>query len=264
MPESNSSFWSWLLSLFQRRTPTAVVVPAPTPVITPVPPPAPAAPTPAPVLSVPPSVPPPAPVTLPERAVVTEELREAPALPPAPPTLRPQGGAVPTSLPTEGMNLGFRRIWNNHLTVETGETFPCRDAGGTPNFGNQCAILMGTCLLRSNLLQGYDKPTCWYRGHVGHTLRAREVADWMRRHPERFGPVEVRSNVTWGAFKGRTGFICFQNFWGEGNQGDHIDLWDGTGILMREKIPNWEGPALADGALDYFERSEEVWFWPVH
>lgn len=259
MPESNS-FWSWLSSLFRRRTPTAVITPAPIPtpapaVSTSVPIPAPPAP---PILSVPP-------VTLPEREVVTEELRDAPALPPAPPTLRPQGGGIaPTSLPTKGLNLGFRRIWNNHPTVETGETFPCRDAEGTPNFGNQCAILMGTCLLRSNLLQGYDKPTCWYRGHVGHTLRAREVADWMRRHPERFGRVEVRSNVTWGAFKGRTGFICFQNFWGENNQGDHIDLWDGTGILMREKIPNWEGPALADGALDYFERSEEVWFWPIH
>lgn len=255
MPESNS-FWSWLLSLFQRRTPTTVVTPAPSPIPAPAPVPTPAPPVP-PILSVPP-------VTLPEREVVTEELREAPALPPAPPTLRPQGGTTPTSLPTEGLNLGFRRIWNNHPTVETGETFPCRDAEGAPNFGNQCAILMGTCLLRSNLLQGYDKPTCWYRGHVGHTLRAREVADWMRRHPERFGRVEVRSNVTWGAFKGRTGFICFQNFWGENNQGDHIDLWDGTGILMREKIPNWEGPALADGALDYFERSEEVWFWPIH
>lgn len=237
MPESNS-FWSRLLSLLQRRSSAPVSPPAP---------------------------------TQPERAAVTEELRET--LPPSPLSL-PSAESTPPSpentvilgqlLPTEGINLGFRRIWNNHPTVESGERFPCCDVDGNPNFGNQCAILMGTCLLRSNLLQGYDKSTCWYRGHTGHTLRAREVSDWMRRHPERFGPVEIRRNVTWGAFKGRTGFVCFQNFWGEGNQGDHIDLWDGTGILMREKTPNWEGPALADGALDYFERSEEVWFWPVH
>jgi hypothetical protein len=135
---------------------------------------------------------------------------------------------------------------------------------GVPHFDNQCAILMGTCLLRSELLHGYDKPTCWYRGHKGHTLRAREVSDWMRRHPERFGRVEVRSNISWGAFKGRTGFICFHNFWGVGNQGDHIDLWDGTGIIRREVDPSLEGPGLADGSLDYFERSEEVWFWPIH
>ncbi len=262
MPESNS-FWSWLLSLFQRRTPAATPTPAPAPVVTqPVPA---ASPQPSPVV-----------VSEPEREAVTDELSVAPPLPPPPPLSPPVTRGEPTqpqnentgasvqALPTEGVNLGFRRIWNNHPTVETGETFPCRDAEGNPNFGNQCAILMGTCLLRSDLLQGYDKTTCWYRGHVGHTLRAREVSDWMRRHPERFGPVEVRSNVTWGAFKGRTGFICFQNFWGLNNQGDHIDLWDGTGILMRERYPSWEGPALADGALAYFERSEEVWFWPAH
>ena len=176
---------------------------------------------------------------------------------PAPAIVRP-------ALPTEGMKLGFRQLWHNHPTVGEGEIFPCRDTMGMPNFDNQCGILMGTCLLRSGLLTGYDKSTCWYRGHKGHTLRAREVADWLRRHPERFGAVEIRKNVTWRAFKGRTGIVCFHNFWGAGNQGDHIDLWDGTGILRREEDPAWEGPILADGALDYFERSEEVWFWPLH
>ena len=261
MPASNS-FWSWLLSLLRGSSPAPTPTPAPIPTPTPVPRPVPAPiPVPAPV--------PPVLSTGPEREAVIDELSAAPPLPPPPPSvapIQPLGSAseLTQSLPTEGINLGFRRIWNNHPTVATGQTFVCLDADGNPNFGNQCAILMGTCLLRSDLLQGYDKTTCWYSGHVGHTLRAREVSDWMRRHPERFGPVEVRSNVTWGAFKGRTGFICFQNFWGENNQGDHIDLWDGTGILMREKYPNWEGPALADGSLDYFERSEEVWFWPVH
>ncbi|UJS25892.1 T6SS effector amidase Tae4 family protein [Thiothrix winogradskyi] len=259
MPES-SSFWSWLLSLFRPRRP-APVVPASPPPVTP-----------------PPSVTSPPIATEPERAAIVAELQDAPALPPPPPRRPPaltplentpplpdiDVGILEQVLPQEGPKLGFRLLWNNHPTVETGETFPCRDAEGNPHFGNQCAILMGTCLLRSNLLQGYDKTTCWYRGHKGHTLRAREVADWMRRNPGRFGAVEIRRNVSWGAFKGRTGFVCFHNFWGEGNQGDHIDLWDGTGILMREKNPDWEGPALADGSLDYFERSEEVWFWPVH
>ncbi len=250
MPESNS-FWNWLLSLFRPRSAAPVVV-SPPPITPPV-------------------------ISAAERAAIVAELEIAPSLPPPPPrspaltTLENtlplpdiDVGILEQVLPQEGPNIGFRLVWNNHPTVETGETFPCRDTEGNPHFGNQCAILMGTCLLRSNLLQGYDKTTCWYSGHKGHTLRAREVADWMRRNPGRFGAVEVRSNVSWGAFVGRTGFVCFHNFWGEGNQGDHIDLWDGTGILMREKNPGWEGPALADGSLDYFERSEEVWFWPVH
>jgi hypothetical protein len=251
MPASNS-FWSRLLSWFRRPAPT------PAPVTPPV---APASPPPAVAPAIPAAT---------TGAAGTTGSRD---LSPPPAGFVPAGDRPPAgngtlppdqTLPTEGPNLGFRRIWNNHPTAATGETFPCRDADGNPNFGNQCAILMGTCLLKSDLLHGYDKSMCWYRGHVGHTLRAREVSDWMRRHPERFGPVEIRSHVTWGAFKGRTGFICFHNFWGEGNQGDHIDLWDGTGVIRRENDPSLEGPGLADGALDYFERSEEVWFWPIH
>ncbi|MDD5393456.1 MAG: T6SS effector amidase Tae4 family protein [Thiothrix sp.] len=237
MPASNTSIWSSIFS-WLRRTPTASVPPTPpsTPPVTP-----------------------PVPPTSPVRPPVTPVPPVAVPVPPTQPPVLHQD-----ELPTEGPNLGFRRIWHNHPTISDNEVFPCRDDAGVPHFDNQCAILMGTCLLRSELLHGYDKPTCWYRGHKGHTLRAREVSDWMRRHPERFGRVEVRSNVSWGAFKGRTGFICFHNFWGAGNQGDHIDLWDGTGIVRRETDPTLEGAGLADGSLDYFERSEEVWFWPIH
>lgn len=255
MPETNS-WWSRLLAWLRGSRPATVTPPVSQPPVTPpvVTPPTPPAVTP---------VPPPA----------SSDGAGVRDLSPPPPAFVPAGDRPPANygnpppeqvLPTEGPNLGFQRIWNNHPTAATGETFPCRDVDGNPNFGNQCAILMGTCLLKSDLLHGYDKSMCWYRGHVGHTLRAREVSDWMSRHPERFGPVEIRRNVTWGAFKGRTGFICFHNFWGEGNQGDHIDLWDGTGMVRRATDPSLEGPGLADGALDYFERSEEVWFWPVH
>lgn len=259
MPESRS-FWSRLFSwLFGRNREAESQVtssPAPSPE-----PPA------GPVINEPLDIPEP-PVTRPQEADDSPTLSAPPFQPagdtPPPPPPDDDGGQDEPQLPTEGPRLGFRKLWNNHPTAVTGEKFPCRDDEGMPHFDNQCAILMGTCLLESGLLHGYDKTTCWYRGHKGHTLRAREVSDWMRRHPERFGRVEIRKNVTWGAFKGRTGFVCFHNFWGQNNQGDHIDLWDGTGIIRKETDPRLEGPGLADGSLDYFERSEEVWFWPVH
>lgn len=249
-----TSLWDRLLAWARGTTPTAPNVPpsAPTRPVsvtpatgtTPTVPVVPSQPTPLPSM----------PTPIPTQPVPT------PAAPPVTPTPVP----LRVVLPTEGMNLGLRKLWYNHPTVLDGEVSPCRDELGNPNFDNQCAILMGTCLLRSNLFMGYDKGMCWFPGHKGHSLRAREVADWMRRHPERFGRVEVRTNVTWQHFLNRTGFVCFHNFWGEGNQGDHIDLWDGTGILRREVDPSWEGPSLADGSLDYFERSQEVWFWPVY
>ncbi|MFO0576380.1 MAG: T6SS effector amidase Tae4 family protein [Polyangia bacterium] len=90
---------------------------------------------------------------------------------------------------------------------------------------------------------------CWYPGHQGHTLRAQELADWLKGDPAVAGAVEIRRQVTAADYMGRTGLVFFRNFWGEGNQGDHIDLWDGD--------------ELRAGAPDYFERSEQVWFWPL-
>ena len=249
MPSPSPTLWERLFS-WLRRPPAPVITP-PTPVE-------------PPVSITPPQNPVPAPTVTP---TPTPQPTPTPPVTPVPPPVIPAPPVTPLgtmTLPTEGPNLDFRKLWRNHPTSGEGEVFPCRDEEGVPHFDNQCAILMGTCLLRSGLLHGYDKTTCWYRGHKGHTLRAQELSGWMRRHPERFGRVEVRSNVSWGAYKGRTGFICFHNFWGAGNQGDHIDLWDGTGIIRRELDPSLEGPGLADGAFDYFERSEEVWFWPVH
>ena len=42
---------------------------------------------------------------------------------------------------------------------------------------------------------------------------------------------------------------CVWNFWGPGNQGDHIDLWNGS--------------SQAYGTDEYFYRAQEVWFWDM-
>jgi hypothetical protein len=51
------------------------------------------------------------------------------------------------------------------------------------------------------------------------------------------------------AFIGRQGIFAFFNFWGPGNTGEHIDVWNGSRIAL--------------GDNNYFERSEEIWFWPI-
>ncbi len=186
---------------------------------------------------------------------------EAPAIPTPE---HPVDPLIP--LPTEGVNLGFGRLWQNHPNISHYEMQPCRREDGVPNFANQCAIRMGVCLARSALLEGYDGVQCWFGGHkgAGHTLRARELATWLRNHASRFGKAEISSHVTWQDYVNRTGIIFCENFWGENNQGDHIDLWDGTGEFMGSGAFSWEGPAMASGGLDYIERSEKVWFWPVY
>jgi hypothetical protein len=47
----------------------------------------------------------------------------------------------------------------------------------------------------------------------------------------------------------KKGIIFCQNFWGRGEQGDHIDVWDGLN--------------MACGQRNYYGRSKQVWFWEI-
>ena len=161
--------------------------------------------------------------------------------------------------------LNFEELWNNHPTISDNERFPCQDSHGRPHFNNQCAILVGTSLRKNDLLRGYTGRTCWH-GHrgQGHTLRARELAKWMKKNRSRFGRCKRNRKVTWEKYQGKHGIIFCENFWGQNNTGDHIDFWDGTGEFMNASSNfQWNGPALANGHLDYIKRSERVWFWEV-
>lgn len=263
-------FLSWLQSLFSSANNTGGAnpptngggQPAPRPPVTP-----PASPTPAPVPPVTPTPPAPEPPVVPAPTPTpVPPVAPTPTPTPTPPPERPPVVIPPTvELPTEGVNLGFGKLWDNHPNISHNEMQPCRREDDVPNFGNQCAIRMGVCLTRSNLMQGYDGVQCWFgHGGQGHSLRARELALWIRNNPSKFGQVEIKTGVEWQDYVGRTGIIFCQNFWGENNSGDHIDLWDGTGEFMGGGSFSWEGPAMASGGLDYVERSEDVWFWPVH
>lgn len=134
---------------------------------------------------------------------------------------------------------------------------PCSNAGSS-NFPNQCAIRMGVCLGDAGLdLRAFRGARCWYRHNPGHILRAQELAGWLRDGAcvSQFSngafdrARRLRAPITHNSYAGSHGIVFFQNFWGQGNQGDHIDLWDGT--------------SLRTGALDYFSRSEEVWLWSM-
>ncbi len=150
-------------------------------------------------------------------------------------------------MPTTVQPVSFSNLWESHPSVR-GEHSPCSRADGTPNFENQCAIRMGVALKDGGFpLGGFRGARCWY-GHR-HILRAQELANWLKTQVPLLGKVEVKSKATADDFAGRTGVIFFRDFWGPGNQGDHIDLWDGT--------------AMAKGSDDFFTRAKDVWFWEV-
>jgi hypothetical protein len=145
----------------------------------------------------------------------------------------------------------FSVLWANHPSrLHPPVQSPCNTA-----FENQCAIRMGVCLTSSGVpLNGYQGTFCWFGHGRTHPIRAEELARWLDDTAPIVGRAEIsrRKNGKQASavdYSGRQGIVLFRNFWGPGNQGDHIDLWNGT--------------QMAHGDPVYFNRSEEIWFWDM-
>lgn len=147
------------------------------------------------------------------------------------------------------MAVTFQKLWQNHPTTK-GENQPCKKKDGTDAFKHQCAIRMSIALAGAGMsLKTFSGARCWF-GHGGkHILRANELFKWLKTQSSQIGKVAVHTGVTYQDFKGKTGIVFFEDFWGPGNSRDHIDLWDGQQVRK--------------GDLDYFERSKKVWFWKI-
>ena len=154
-----------------------------------------------------------------------------------------------TAIPT------FVQLWNHHPANLTPPVIhPCTDKDGNVpgSLENQCAIRLGLAFQACGVdTNGVHGARCWLHHGRKHILRVADIVPWIDRHEKLIGCREktVHHNVTFLDFVGKFGIVYFQNFYGRHNQGDHVDLWNG--LLFR----------VAHGDLDYFQRSEEVWFW---
>ncbi|WP_250498833.1 T6SS effector amidase Tae4 family protein [Caballeronia sp. GAWG1-5s-s] len=114
---------------------------------------------------------------------------------------------------------------------------PCIDPStGKAAFEDECAIRFGACLAAVGITnKSFKGETCWFHGHPrSHTLRAKEVAQWLHLQP--FAGCPTPETVTGEDWKdkitGRTGIAFFGSYWRRSLKerqpsGDHIDLWDG-------------------------------------
>ena len=150
----------------------------------------------------------------------------------------------------------FADLWANHPSNATPpDGTPCR-TNGASNFTNQCVIRFGLSLVRSGIsLDSYPGAFCWHGHGRQHPLRVEEMKLWLNSTAAGFvGQAEISRRDATGTqrtsadYADRTGLAVFRNFYGPGNQGDHVDLWNGN--------------RLGGGNNSYFERSEEIWFWP--
>ena len=148
------------------------------------------------------------------------------------------------------MPLEFQKLWDNHPSNQNpADNTPCRKKDGTSAFENQCAIRLSVALDGAGMnMKACTKAKCWY-GHGLHVLRAQELADWLALTQQLGNPNKFKGSDSLTGINGKKGIVFCQDFWGPGNTGDHIDLWDGTN--------------MAHGSGSYCTSSTNVWFWEI-
>ncbi len=165
--------------------------------------------------------------------------------------------------------LSFSKLWANHPNVK-------REAPllNKIMYPNQCAINLHAALVRSGAnAKTFRGQLSWQKNRPKYAIRAQELANWLASPFGRSSGVgmplvqKFSGEEVFEKIKGKRGIIFFQNYYqngyGPGNQGDHIDLWDGFRLTHIRSIPQIYlrfGP-IAFGS-DY-EKSESVWFWKL-
>lgn len=155
----------------------------------------------------------------------------------------------------------FETLWNNHPTISSSifkDDAPCLKDGERA-FENQCAIRMGVSLEKSGInLTSFKGARCWYNHKPKHILRAEELANWLKSPFSPFKNVKIFEGATgFSSIAGKKGIIFFKDYYGPSQQGDHIDLWNGSRLTCRV---SWFEFAIRGGA---HYKAATIWFWEV-
>jgi Type VI secretion system (T6SS), amidase effector protein 4 len=165
--------------------------------------------------------------------------------------------------------INFQRLWNNHpLNQNPPVSHPCRvPVTNADAYPHECSIKMSVALMGAGVNMSLcPKTRCDYRrfaGHENHIIRAQELADWLASptvlgtpqkylQPKKQNLEEYKKSALWNV-SGKTGIVFFQNFWGQGNQGDHLDVWN-------EQMMSGD---FQGANINYFTRAPHIWFWEI-
>lgn len=90
---------------------------------------------------------------------------------------------------------------------------------------------MSATWMRSGMkLTGYTGVLSWEKDKPKYAIRAQELANWFAT-PHSHLPIRIQKfagKKVFEAIRGKNGIIFFKDYWGAGNQGDHIDPWNGS------------------------------------
>lgn len=155
--------------------------------------------------------------------------------------------------------LSFRKAWANHPTVKGEDALL-----DTKVYENQCAINLYAALERSGVkFRGFHGQLSWQKDKPKYAIRAQELADWLASPFSGMQRVEkYPGKEAFDKIKGN-GILFFQNYHGPGNQGDHIDLWNGTRLTAWYSVLRIQMGIVIPGRWSDYRKAEVIWFWPV-
>lgn len=90
-------------------------------------------------------------------------------------------------------------------------------------------------------MRSYTGAWSWQKDKAKYAIRAQQLAEWLATPASR---LPFKSNAGKKAFEkigGKPRIVFFQNYWGAGHQGDHIDLWNGSLLVGPNPSPYFVG-----------------------
>ncbi len=161
----------------------------------------------------------------------------------------------------EIMQPSFAALWANHPTIKGDDALLDKNI-----YKDQCAINVGAAFIRSSLSLGsFPGVYSWQKDSPKYPIRAQELANWLdsgkaglMSRTEKYSGKDGFEKIA-----GRTGIVFVQNYWGEGRQGDHIDLWNGSRMTKRSSWFLIQWHISWEGVLTDMRQAQAIWFWPV-
>jgi Type VI secretion system (T6SS), amidase effector protein 4 len=166
------------------------------------------------------------------------------------------------SLPClEIMQPSFATLWSNHPTIKGDDALLDKDV-----YKDQCAINVGAAFIRSSLsMESFRGVYSWQKDSPRYPIRAQELANWLdsgmsglMARTEKYTGKEGFDKIA-----KRTGIVFIQNYWGEGRQGDHIDLWNGSRMTELISYFRIQWHFSLEGVFTDMRLAQAIWFWQV-
>jgi hypothetical protein len=164
----------------------------------------------------------------------------------------------------------FAQLWNNHPDNQSDMNVFLAEAAEDGS-----AEKMASTLQRCGLALEDGKGVSPEQ-RQRFTVCAQQLAHWLAAHQDvlhtrmqKFIAEPALPEIEGeGGIKNRPGIVFVQNYWGDGERGSHIDLWDGsrlTGRLSWQRVIHRASTNLcaSEHHGSVHRKPVAVWFWPL-